>query len=80
MRLDLQYYRYKQSVFPYEIVLEQSFLKIKKTAGDYAGEATPVPIPNTVVKLSEADGTYGATRRESRKSPALHLKRSGPQA
>ena len=25
--------------------------------GDYRGEATPVPIPNTEVKLSNADGT-----------------------
>ena len=25
--------------------------------GDYCGEATPVPIPNTEVKLSNADGT-----------------------
>ena len=25
--------------------------------GDYSGEATPVPIPNTAVKLSSADGT-----------------------
>ena len=25
--------------------------------GDYGGEATPVPIPNTAVKLSSADGT-----------------------
>ena len=25
--------------------------------GDYCGEVTPVPIPNTVVKLSSADDT-----------------------
>ena len=34
--------------------------------GDDTGEATPVPIPNTEVKLSKADGTCGATRWESR--------------
>ena len=28
-----------------------------KFPGDNSGEATPVPIPNTVVKLSSADGT-----------------------
>ena len=39
-------------------------------AGDHSGGATPVPIPNTAVKPSSADGTCGATRRESRTSPA----------
>ena len=36
----------------YEIVEEQNHL-----AGDNSGGATPVPIPNTVVKTSSADGT-----------------------
>ena len=29
--------------------------------GDHTGEVTPVPIPNTVVKPSKADGTVRAT-------------------
>ena len=39
-------------------------------AGGNSGEATPVPIPNTVVKLSCADDTWWATARESRTLPA----------
>ena len=34
--------------------------------GGYSGEATPVPIPNTEVKLSYADGTWDAGPWESR--------------
>ena len=37
--------------------------------GDPSGEATPVPIPNTVVKLSSAEDTQGAAPRENRPSP-----------
>ena len=39
--------------------------------GDPSGEATPVPIPNTEVKLSRADGTAGATLWESRTLPGF---------
>ena len=39
--------------------------------GDSGGEATPVPIPNTEVKLSRADGTAGATLWESRTLPGF---------
>ncbi len=39
--------------------------------GDFTGEVTPVPIPNTAVKLSRADGTARATAWESRSSPGL---------
>ncbi len=28
-------------------------------SGDYGREVTPVPIPNTEVKLSSADGSWG---------------------
>ena len=36
----------------------------KPSLGDYSEEVTPVPIPNTVVKLSCADGTaYGRVGR-----------------
>ena len=33
------------------------FEKVNNLPGDYCGEATAVPIPNTEVKLSNADGT-----------------------
>ena len=39
-----------------------------KSGGDN-GEATPVPIPNTEVKLSSADGTWTARSWESRSLP-----------
>src|SRR3954467_14730732 len=39
-------------------------------AGDSSVGATPVPIPNTVVKPDSADGTPVARPRESRPSPA----------
>ena len=35
-------------------------------------KVTPVPIPNTKVKLQCANGTAGATLWESRSSPGLH--------
>ena len=44
--------------------------------GDSSGEATPVPIPNTEVKLSSAEDTERAAFRENRSSPGLlHLTR-----
>ena len=44
--------------------------------GDSSGEATPVPIPNTEVKLSSAEDTERAAFRENRSSPGLlHLRR-----
>ena len=36
------------------------------TFGDDAGVVPPVPIPNTVVKHAEADGTWLETAWESR--------------
>ena len=39
--------------------------------GGYTGEVTPVPIPNTEVKLSRANGTAGATLWESRTLPGF---------
>ena len=41
---------------------------IKELGGDDA-EDTPVPIPNTEVKLCSADDTWLVTARESRKLP-----------
>ena len=45
--------------------------------GDSSGEATPVPIPNTEVKLSSAEDTERAAFRENRSSPGF-LRFSGP--
>ena len=42
--------------------------------GDHSGEVPPVPIPNTEVKLSSADGTARATVWESRSLPNSFFK------
>ena len=34
-------------------------LRELKISGDHNGKDTPVPMPNTVVKLTSADGTWG---------------------
>lgn len=39
--------------------------------GGHSGGETPVPIPNTEVKPSSADGTAWATARESRSPPGF---------
>src|SRR5438046_1118357 len=39
--------------------------------GDTGGEAIPVPIPNTEVKLSSAEDTERAAFRENRSSPGF---------
>ena len=39
------------------------------TSGDHAGGVPPVPIPNTEVKTSRADDTWGVSPWESRSSP-----------
>ena len=40
--------------------------------GGYSGKVTPVPIPNTEVKLTHADGTVPATEWQSRSPPSLY--------
>ena len=42
------------------------FLRSKNIAGDHAERATPVPIPNTVVKPLRADGSVVGRLCESR--------------
>ena len=42
---------------------------LQKISGDYNEEDTPVPIPNTEVKLFSADDTWWVTAWESRTSP-----------
>ncbi len=39
---------------------------IERLCGYYSKEDTPVPIPNTEVKLLSADGTWWATAWESK--------------
>ena len=46
-------------------------LQKKKRSGDNSTEVTPVPIPNTEVKLCSADDTWRATAWESRTLPVL---------
>ena len=41
---------------------------LSATCGDNSEEVTPVPIPNTVVKLLSADDTWRATSWEIRTS------------
>ena len=41
-------------------------------SGDYNGEDTPVPIPNTEVKLSSAEDTWLETARENRSLPEFY--------
>ena len=48
-------------------VMRRSSRYVKSGGND--GEATPVPIPNTEVKLSGVDGTWTAGSRESRTPP-----------
>ena len=42
------------------------------SAGGYYEKATPVPIPNTAVKLLSADDTWVVTPRENRSLPTLY--------
>ena len=39
--------------------------------GGYSEKVTPVPIPNTVVKLLRADNTWRVTAREHKSLPEL---------
>ncbi len=43
----------------------------QKTVGVDYGEGTPVPIPNTEVKLTGAENTWSETAREDRLMPTL---------
>ena len=48
-------------------------VKIAIFPGGHSGEETPVPIPNTEVKLPSADGTAGGSLRESRSLPGFFV-------
>src|SRR3990170_3834700 len=41
------------------------------TLGGHSGGDTPLPFPNREVKPASADGTWGASPRESRTPPSL---------
>ena len=43
--------------------------QVNKVSGDYYEEVTPVPIPNTEVKLFSADNTWWVAVWENRSSP-----------
>jgi hypothetical protein len=43
-------------------------VQLKCLPSDNSGEETPVPIPNTEVKLSSADGSWGQRPCKSRSS------------
>ena len=45
--------------------------RVTEKFGGYSEEVTPVPIPNTVVKLLSAEGTWRATARENMTPPEL---------
>ena len=44
---------------------------------DYCDEGTPVPIPNTVVKLVYGDNTWLVTAREDREMPTQSIHPNG---
>ena len=46
---------------------------MREISGDHSGGETPVPIPNTAVKPTSADGTALATGWESRSLPGISL-------
>src|SRR5262245_29832710 len=48
--------------------------------GGHSGGGTPLPIPNREVKPASADGTRGASPRESRTPPAFHPADRDPRA
>src|SRR3984885_5820951 len=48
-------------------------LVMREISGDHSGGETPVPIPNTAVKPTSADGTALATGWESRSLPGISL-------
>ena len=50
-----------------------------RNPGDTSGEAIPVPIPNTEVKLSSAEDTERAAFRENRSSPGFLRFRGFPE-
>ena len=55
------------------VVQDPSVVGFKIHPGDHGGGVTPVPIPNTAVKPSSADGTARVAWWESRTLPGFFL-------
>ena len=53
------------------------YLYTDNTPGNHNKEETPVPIPNTEVKLFSADGTAWVTEWESRTLPGFFMPKTG---
>ena len=52
-------------------------IKPEKNSGGYYAKVTPVPIPNTEVKLCSAHNTWMETSREDRSLPDLYHSSEG---
>ena len=55
----------------YSVFNVREHIKLVEICGDYSEEVTPVPIPNTEVKLLCADDTWRATAWESKTLPLI---------
>ena len=53
----------------FRLALRFILFKILKIVGAYGNEVTPVPIPNTEVKLIHVDDTWLVTARETKSVP-----------
>ena len=62
---DFTGWRYDRAATPDHVLTRTN----ARDPGDSSGEAIPVPIPNTEVKLSSAEDTQGVAPRENRSSP-----------
>ena len=60
--------------------VQLSWFLIYSFFGGTSEEVTPVPIPNTEVKLLSADGTARATGWESRTLPGIKCNPTPPEA
>ena len=61
-----------ESIFSFEGTEKYFQKRKKKKSGDNSGEATPVPISNTEVKLLSADDTWWEAAWESRTLPVFY--------
>ena len=66
MKILFQFF-FEYAVVFYAVLRVQ--LKTLNHSGGYYGEATPVPIPNTEVKLVSVQDTWLETARENRSLP-----------
>src|SRR5712692_7245742 len=71
---------FSRSMLHYSCRSSSPFGSDDRIFGGYIGGVTPVPIPNTEVKSSRADGTSRETARESRSLPDSFRPPDLPQA